>query len=242
MGLGEPIGYSARLTMNNNGLYQNQVNTQARGVHIALMGDPTLRMYQVAPPASVSVSGNIVTWVPSTDTVAGYHVYRATSPDGPFTRVTSSLTTGTSFTDAQRAGWSNDLYGSGREIGNHAERHVLQPEPRRICDRGNKRRGCTQAEHFEGTRRLAAQLDKPGRKDIPRASEGCPSLHLERPEQFDYRDRHNHNVEGHERWREWLQSLSHLRALSLLRECLAEHASDKLGDAGFLRSFAARDI
>jgi hypothetical protein len=100
MGLGEPIGYSARIAMNNNGLYQNQVNSQARGVHIALMGDPTLRMHQVAPPANVTASGNTVTWDASTESVAGYHVYRAASPEGPFTRLTTSLVTGTSFTDS----------------------------------------------------------------------------------------------------------------------------------------------
>ncbi|MDB6035194.1 MAG: hypothetical protein JWM16_5532 [Verrucomicrobiales bacterium] len=100
MGLGEPIGYSARLTMNNNGLYQNQVNSQARGVHIALMGDPTLRMQQVAPPSNVSISGKTVTWAASADSVAGYHVYRAASADGPFTRITTALANDTSYTDA----------------------------------------------------------------------------------------------------------------------------------------------
>jgi hypothetical protein len=103
MGLGEPIGYSARLTMNNNGLYQNQVNTQTRGVHIALMGDPTLRMQQVAPPSKVGVSGSTVSWVASTDGVAGYHVYRAATPNGPFTRLTTSLATGTNFIDTTAA-------------------------------------------------------------------------------------------------------------------------------------------
>ena len=54
MGLGEPIGYSARLTQNNGGLYQNQVNQNLRGVHIALMGDPTLRLHPVEPPSEDS--------------------------------------------------------------------------------------------------------------------------------------------------------------------------------------------
>jgi len=36
------------------GLYQNQVNSGAGQIHVALMGDPTLRMHVVAPPASVS--------------------------------------------------------------------------------------------------------------------------------------------------------------------------------------------
>ena len=104
MGLGEPIGYSARLTQNNGGLYQNQVNQSMRGIHIALMGDPTLRLHPVAPPASVSVSGGNVSWAASPDSVVGYHVYRAADPAGPFTRLTSNPVTGTSFTDSSGAG------------------------------------------------------------------------------------------------------------------------------------------
>ena len=53
MGLGEPIGYSARVSQNNNGLYQNQVNYFLRGIHIALMGDPTLRLHPVVPASGV---------------------------------------------------------------------------------------------------------------------------------------------------------------------------------------------
>ena len=114
MGLGEPIGYSARLTMNNSGLYQNQVNNQARGVHIALMGDPTLRMHQVAPPASltgvVNTSGAALSWPASADANAGYHVYRASSIAGPFTRVTTAPVSGTSYTDATATSSSNYTY------------------------------------------------------------------------------------------------------------------------------------
>jgi len=49
MALGEPIGFGARLTQNNGpgGLYQNQVNSCAEQIHIALMGDPTLRLHVV---------------------------------------------------------------------------------------------------------------------------------------------------------------------------------------------------
>jgi len=72
-------------------------------IYVALMGDPTLRMEPVAPPSSLGATpnnGNIVlNWSPSTDPVVGYHVYRSTSPMGPFTRLTSSLVSGTTFTD-----------------------------------------------------------------------------------------------------------------------------------------------
>ncbi|HYG35168.1 MAG TPA: fibronectin type III domain-containing protein, partial [Clostridia bacterium] len=104
MGLGETIGYSTRLTMNNQGLYKNQSNPYARAVFIALMGDPTLRMEPIAPAANlnatVSSTGVYLSWSPSTAPGAGYHVYRATSSDGPFTRLTGEAVSATAFTDS----------------------------------------------------------------------------------------------------------------------------------------------
>ena len=104
MGLGETIGYSTRLTMNNDGsLYQNHSNIMNRAIYIALMGDPTLRQDMVAPAANLIASagpGSVnLSWSPSSDSLAGYHVYRAGSPSGPFARLTSSLVTATSYSD-----------------------------------------------------------------------------------------------------------------------------------------------
>ena len=104
MALGLNIGYSAVVTQNNgpSGLYQNQVNTSAGLVHIALMGDPTLRMHVVGPPSNLkNLSSNAVSlsWTASTDTVAGYHVYRATNSAGPYARLTPALLTTTAFND-----------------------------------------------------------------------------------------------------------------------------------------------
>jgi hypothetical protein len=106
MALGQTIGFSTRVTQNDGftGLYKNQQNNCESWTHIALMGDPTLRMQVVAPAANVAVSasGNdaALSWTPSSDSVAGYNVYRATNPNGPFTRVNSALVKGTAFTDA----------------------------------------------------------------------------------------------------------------------------------------------
>jgi hypothetical protein len=90
--------------MNNYSLYQNQSNALARGIHIALMGDPTLRLHPVAPPANVhgidAGNGVQLTWSGSTDNILGYHVYRASSPSGPFVRLTSSVLNETTFTDS----------------------------------------------------------------------------------------------------------------------------------------------
>ncbi len=105
MALGETIGYSARLSQNNapGGLYSSQ-NYGSRQVHIALMGDPTLRMHAVVPPASLTASvtsGNVIlNWSASSDSsLQGYHVYRSSSANGPFTRLTASPIATTSFTD-----------------------------------------------------------------------------------------------------------------------------------------------
>jgi hypothetical protein len=110
LALGETLGYSARLTQNNlaNGLYRNQVNQGAGQVHVALMGDPTLRMHPVSPPSNLS--GNVdgtgahLQWIGSPDTILGYHIYRAATAAGPFARLTGSFQAGTSFTDPSLSG------------------------------------------------------------------------------------------------------------------------------------------
>ncbi|MEW6157142.1 MAG: fibronectin type III domain-containing protein [Verrucomicrobiota bacterium] len=111
MALGETIGHGIRLSQNNTygGTYSAQ-NWGTRQVHVALLGDPTLRLHPVAPPSSLvgsAVAGNVVlNWSPAVESdLQGYHVYRSSSPLGPFARVSGSapLTT-TTFTDAVASG------------------------------------------------------------------------------------------------------------------------------------------
>jgi hypothetical protein len=102
MAMGETIGFSTRLTQNNHTLYDN--NVSFREVHIALMGDPTLRMHIVAPPTNLVAvangSGGVdLSWTASPDTVLGYHVYHAPTAAGPFTRLNTDLITGSGYTD-----------------------------------------------------------------------------------------------------------------------------------------------
>lgn len=102
MALGEPIGFSTRLTQNNSSIYAS--GTYYRRVHVALMGDPTLRMHPVAPATNLAAvangSGGVdLSWGPSPDTVAGYHVYRATNGAGPFERLNSTLISDTHYSD-----------------------------------------------------------------------------------------------------------------------------------------------
>jgi hypothetical protein len=107
MALGETIGFSTRLSQNNDGfLYDG--NTDNRSIHIALLGDPTLRMHIVAPASGLAAvrNGNdaVLSWNASSDSVLGYHVYGATSAAGPFTRLNASLLTGTNYTDTPAHG------------------------------------------------------------------------------------------------------------------------------------------
>jgi len=109
MALGEPIGFSTLLTQNNQnrGEYQTQRNSCSGWTHIALMGDPTLRMHVVVPPSTVSshLDGDavILNWAASPDSVEGYNVYRALDPNGPFTRLNTAPVAGTSYTDSAAA-------------------------------------------------------------------------------------------------------------------------------------------
>ncbi len=97
------VGQDAKASMNDSTLYRSQSNDFARAIYIELLGDPTLRLEPVAPPANFSAAANglsvALNWSPSIDSVTGYHIYRATSSAGTFTRLTSSLITGTTFTD-----------------------------------------------------------------------------------------------------------------------------------------------
>jgi hypothetical protein len=112
MALGETIGFSARLVQNNplNGLYRMQTNSYAHLIHVALMGDPTLRMHVVAPPtflmATTNSSGVQLYWTPSNDSVLGYHVYRASDANGPFTRLTATVDTDSFYVDTNAFGQS----------------------------------------------------------------------------------------------------------------------------------------
>jgi hypothetical protein len=106
MGIGETLGYCARLTQNNHagGLYQNETNAFAGYVHITLLGDPTLRLQTVAPPSGLAAApaqGTVtLSWSASPDHVVGYHVYRSADPAGPFVRLTSAPVSATSFVDS----------------------------------------------------------------------------------------------------------------------------------------------
>lgn len=109
LAMGETIGFATRLIQNNqNGLYQNDPNYSAGQVHISMMGDPTLHPFPVAPPANVRVRRGAklqIQWDPSSNFVAGYNVYRATSFDASFEKLNVAPITNLLFeTDAPPSG------------------------------------------------------------------------------------------------------------------------------------------
>jgi hypothetical protein len=106
MALGENLGFCTKLTMNNDVIYYTgNFNLSTREIHIALMGDPTLRMHVVKPVSNVkttAISGNTqvnITWQASTDNVVGYNIYRARTLNGQFSKINDSWITTTSYTD-----------------------------------------------------------------------------------------------------------------------------------------------
>ncbi len=106
MAMGETIGYTTRVTQNNDNSIDEGYETGygAQFNHLALLGDPTLRLYPVTPPVSLSaiVAPNAVTlnWSASPDAaIEGYVVARSSVENGPFTPLRGSLVSGTSYVD-----------------------------------------------------------------------------------------------------------------------------------------------
>jgi len=106
MAMGQTVGFSTLVSQNNLGFGQGgyDFNTDSGFIHVALMGDPTLRLHPVAPPSALvvltnGVGGVSLSWTASSDTVLGYHVYRSPTAAGPFTRLTTNVTTATDYTD-----------------------------------------------------------------------------------------------------------------------------------------------
>lgn len=103
MGLGENIGYCTQITQNNSSLY-TPANYAAKNIHIALMGDLTLRMKYIEPASNLTITpldsnGAQMSWSPSPDAdVVGYYVYKSDKLMSGY-EVISDLITTTTFTD-----------------------------------------------------------------------------------------------------------------------------------------------
>ena len=110
MALGETIGFSTALSQNYQFLYASgNANIFTHFVHIALMGDPTLRMSPIAPPSAFTATphtggGVDLKWNPSPDAGIGYLVFGAPAATGPFTQLTSAPITANNYTDPGNQG------------------------------------------------------------------------------------------------------------------------------------------
>ncbi|GAB5538358.1 MAG: hypothetical protein Salg2KO_04610 [Salibacteraceae bacterium] len=102
-GLGYPLGYSARLTQNNEGAYFYSYGDQF--VHIALLGDPTLRMEYPSPPFDLTIDTTEVyhinlSWTASEHpNLDGYNVYRKNVLD-QWVLLNEGPISGLSYTDS----------------------------------------------------------------------------------------------------------------------------------------------
>ena len=105
LGMGETVGFATLVSHNANfWSVRYQPNAYA-GVHCGLMGDPALRLHAVEPPrhlhATSANSQVTLAWNASSEpALQGYHVYRASTPAGPFTQLTEDPLTVTTYTDS----------------------------------------------------------------------------------------------------------------------------------------------
>ncbi|NQW29708.1 MAG: hypothetical protein HQ472_04270 [Ignavibacteria bacterium] len=124
MGLGETYGYSTLISQNNSSIMNSALGTYApnvtfngtsgslvsigdRGVHIALLGDPTLRavMKPIAPVATLSASYLFpnkvkVQWNRPSPEVTAFMVYRKRATQLAFQLLTPKPTTNLEITDS----------------------------------------------------------------------------------------------------------------------------------------------
>jgi len=104
MSLGAPIGTSVLATQNsrsNGGVY---LDNGPQLVHVALMGDPSLRMHMVVPPPSAFAlmedNSVQINWNPAGgENIQGYNIYRSTSQFGEFELLNINPINATTYTD-----------------------------------------------------------------------------------------------------------------------------------------------
>lgn len=102
MSVGESIGHCARFSM--NAIY-GSFNGSQRLVHIALMGDPTLRFRPITPSGKLrltnSVNGILLEWDEVNGDVDGFNLYRVNNNTLESVKVNDEILTGTSYLDLE---------------------------------------------------------------------------------------------------------------------------------------------
>lgn len=113
MALGFPIGFSTRLSMNNN-FSQYISGFGARSIHISLLGDPTLRMHPVKPPSNLFIteqeSHALLSWNASPGQNPEYHIFRKSADDLFFEKITQEALSQTTYVDSCLTGGEEYVY------------------------------------------------------------------------------------------------------------------------------------
>jgi hypothetical protein len=104
MGMGETIGYCVRATQNNNNNYNYGAEQTKRGIHVSLLGDPTLRMHVVQPVNSLksAVRKNntvVLSWNQADDSIIGYYIYKLDALTNKYIRISETPVLETRFED-----------------------------------------------------------------------------------------------------------------------------------------------
>ena len=115
MGLGMNIGYGARLTQNNQGFYfDGGFNQSGHSVHIALMGDPTLKMRNIGAVPQVTAVSNArkvyLNWKSVAGNIDGYCIYKVDSQTNQYVRVNTNIITATFYVDDKNYYTGNYTY------------------------------------------------------------------------------------------------------------------------------------
>ncbi len=103
MALGETIGLCTMLTQNNTTANYEPANRNVGRMHVALMGDPTLRAFMPAPASALKTTPTVhditLSWNASPDAGLGYYIYRSAQAGGPYTRISAEPVNGLMYCD-----------------------------------------------------------------------------------------------------------------------------------------------
>lgn len=105
MAMGMNIGYGAKITMNNyNFYYTGAFNYSENKIHIALMGDPTLKLDPVEPPSNLEAVDYedkiLLSWNKSPDSeIEGYCIYLVDTIQKNFQKININIIKDTFFVE-----------------------------------------------------------------------------------------------------------------------------------------------
>lgn len=101
MGMGKNMGECFTHSINQCEDYLTLYSS--RGIHVGIMGDPTLRMYNVKPIETIDYSlvkdQIMINWSSSPDSVIGYNIYKSKNKHSGYKKVNTDIIKQNSFDD-----------------------------------------------------------------------------------------------------------------------------------------------